>query len=92
MKNFGWPNPKMWLRPIEDAEFAELTAEEEGILEEARFDMSPLPEDECDPLQESRREFLELVTSGSFSVAEVAYNLNRPQATISSGASPRRVD
>lgn len=91
MEKSGWPKPKTWLSPIEDAEFAELTAEEEGILDAAGFDMSPLPEDERDPLEESRRDFLKLVTSGSFSVAEVAYNLNRPQATISSWIDDRRL-
>ena len=91
MEKTGWPKPKTWLRPVEDAESAELTAEEERILEELGFDMSPLPEDEPDPLEEGRRDFLELVTSGSFSVSEVAYNLNRPQATISSWIDERRL-
>lgn len=91
MDKTGWPKPKTWLRPIEDAESAELTAEEERIFEELGFDMSPLPEDEPDPLEEGRRDFLELVTSGSFSVAEVAYNLNRPQAAISSWIDDRRL-
>jgi hypothetical protein len=61
------------------------------MLEEAGLDMTPLPEDGRDPLEEGRRLFLELVTSGSFSVAEVAYNLNRPQATISSWIDDRRL-
>jgi hypothetical protein len=91
MDKEGWPKPTTWLRPIEDAEYAELTAEEERILEEAGLDMTPLPEDGRDPLEEGRRLFLELVTSGSFSVAEVAYNLNRPQATISSWIDDRRL-
>lgn len=68
MEKSGWPKPRTWLRPIEDAEYAELTAEE-GIFEEAGFDMSPLSEDERAPLEESRQDFLELVTSGSFLLA-----------------------
>jgi len=80
----GWPKPKTWLRPIEDAEHAELTAEEEPILEEAGFDISPLPEGALDPLEAGRRLLLELVTSGSFTVSKVAYKLNRPQTTITS--------
>ena len=91
MENTGWPKPKTWLRPIEDAEYAELTAEEERILDEAGLDMSPFPADAPDPLEEGRRLFLELVTSGSFSVAEVAYNMNRPQAAISSWIDERRL-
>lgn len=91
MAKEGWPKPKTWLRPIEGLEYAELTAEEERILEEAGLDMTPLPEDGRDPLEEGRRFFLELVTSGSFSIAEVAYNLNRPQATISNLIDARRL-
>ena len=91
MKRNGWPKPDTWLRRPEETESAELTAEEERIFEEMGFDLSPLPEDAPDPLEESRREFLELVTSGSFSVAEAAYNLNRSQATISSLIDDRRL-
>jgi hypothetical protein len=91
MERTGWPKPETWLRPIDGAEYAELTAEEECILEEAGLVLSPWPEDEPDPFEESRRLFLELVTSGSFSVAEVAYNLNQPQATISSWIDERRL-
>lgn len=91
MERTGWPKPETWLRPIEDAEYAELTAEEERILDEAGLNMSPFPEDAPDPLEEGRRRFRELVTSGSFSVAEVAYNLKRPQTTISSWIDDRRL-
>ena len=91
MERTGWPKPKTWLRPIEDVGPAELTAEEERKFEELGIDMSPLPEDELDPVEEGRRDFLALVTTGSFSVAEVAYNLNRPQATISSWIDERRL-
>jgi hypothetical protein len=91
MKKTGWPKPETWLRPIEGAECAEITAEEERILDEAGLGMSPFPEDAPDPLEEGRRLFLALVTSGSFSVAEVAYNLNRPQARISSWIDERRL-
>lgn len=91
MEKTGWPKPKTWLRPIEDAEFDDLTAEEERILDEAGLVMSPWPEDEPDPLEEGRRLFLELATSGSFSVAEAAYNLKRPQATILNWIDERRL-
>lgn len=91
MEKAGWPKPDSWLRRYEEMGSAELTPEEERIFEELGFDMSPWPEDEPDPLEESRRDFLELVTSSSFSVAEVAYNLNRPQAAISSWIDDRRL-
>ncbi|QOC22234.1 hypothetical protein IC757_14620 [Wenzhouxiangella sp. AB-CW3] len=52
MEKTGWPKSKPWLRPIEDAESAELSAEEERIFEELGFEMSPLPEDELNPLEE----------------------------------------
>jgi hypothetical protein len=91
MEETGWPKPRTWLRPIANAEYTELTAEEERILDEAGFAMDPIPEDAPDPLEDSRRRFLELATSGSFSVAEVAYNLNRPQAKISSWIDERRL-
>lgn len=50
MENCGWPKPETWLRLQEDAESADLIAEEARVLEEAGLDMSSLPEGRVGPL------------------------------------------
>lgn len=82
MEKKGWPKPEDWMHRHEETGSAELTEEEERIFEELGLDLDPISEDELDPVELGRQQFLRLVTSGSFAVEEVAGNLKKSPGTI----------